>query len=304
MKKKAISKLFENGGLIIGRVSNQLIEDLDYQDIVTLFEKYGVILFQGFDTKPEKLTNITDKFTEIYAVDALRRSARFNKKVIRDVDVGAKEVLLHSEASFTPAWPELIWFYCNTPPQKNGATILCDGIKLWNSLSSYTKNFFLLNPIRFELEIVIGKKKKGQGKRPWLLNSVGTGNGYINWDTGIFHVVLQKFAVHEGRLSNNLCFANHLFVKLNSEPQLVKRTMIDGKEIPKDILKEINEKAKKLIYEHKWKKGDLLMIDNKRFMHGRRAYEKNDSRDIVIIQSARASFGYGSTSRTTISKRQ
>ena len=35
----------------------------DYQDIVTLFEKYGVILFQGFDTKPEKLTNITDKFT-------------------------------------------------------------------------------------------------------------------------------------------------------------------------------------------------------------------------------------------------
>ena len=95
-----------------------------YQDIVTLFEKYGVILFQGFDTKPEKLTNITDKFTEIYAVDALRRSARFNQKVIRDVDVGAKEVLLHSEASFTPAWPELIWFYCNTPPQKNGATIL------------------------------------------------------------------------------------------------------------------------------------------------------------------------------------
>ena len=60
MKKKAISKLFENEGLIIGRLSNQLIEDLVYQDIVTLFEKYGVILFKGFDTKSEKLTNITD----------------------------------------------------------------------------------------------------------------------------------------------------------------------------------------------------------------------------------------------------
>ena len=39
-------------------------------------------------------------------------------------------------------------------------------------------------------------------------------------------------------------------------------------------------------------------------MNGRKAYEKNDSRDIFIIQSARASFCYGSTSRTTISKRQ
>ena len=57
-------------------------------------------------------------------------------------------------------------------------------------------------------------------------------------------------------------------------------------------------------YEHNWKKGDLIMLDNKRFLHGRRKYKKNDPRDIVIIQSARASFGYGSTSRTTISKRQ
>ena len=83
MKKKVISKLFENGGIIITRSSNQLIQDLLYQDIVSLFEKYGIILFRGFDIRPEKLTNITDKFTEIYAVDALRRSARFNKKVIR-----------------------------------------------------------------------------------------------------------------------------------------------------------------------------------------------------------------------------
>ena len=154
--------------------------------------------------------------------------------------------------------------------------------------------------MRFELEIPIGEKKKNKGKRPWLLNSVGAGNGYIDWDTGIFHVVLLKFAVHEGRISGNLCFANDILPGLDTEPQLIKRSMADGKEIPKNILSEIETKANKLTYEHKWEKGDLLMIDNKRFMHGRRAFKKGDPRDIVILQTAKASFGYGSTTRSKI----
>ena len=68
MKKKAISKLFENGGLVISRLSNQLIQDLVYQDIVTLFEKYGVILFKGFDTKPKKLTNVLLTVTCVFII--------------------------------------------------------------------------------------------------------------------------------------------------------------------------------------------------------------------------------------------
>lgn len=300
MKKNEISDLFENKGIALLNTSNNKIKDIQESEIIKLFEKNGIILLRGFKIDPRKLTEITDRFTETYAIDALRRSKRFNKKVVRDVDVGTKEVLLHSEASFTPAWPEIIWFYCNVPPGINGSTILCDGVKLWNSLSFKTKNFFLLNPIRFKLKIDIGEKKVGKGKRKWLLNSVGTGDGYIDWDKGFFHTILQKFAVHEGRSSNQLCFANHLFVKLNSEPQLIKRSMISGKKIPNHIIKEINYKAKTLTYEHAWKKGDLLMIDNKRFMHGRRAYQKEDRRDIVIVQTAKANFGYGSTTRKSI----
>ena len=301
MEKNLISELFEDEGIIISQTSNQKIQELQYQEIVHLFEKKGVILFRDFNINPKKLTNITDRYTETYAEDALRRPTRYNEKVIRNVDSGENEVLLHSEASFAPAWPELIWLYCNIPPQDGGSTTLCDGVKLWKSLSANTKNFFLLNPIRFELEIVIGEKKQGKGKRPWILNSIGTGDGYINWDTGIFHLILQRFAVNQGRMSEHLCFANHLFVTLNSEPQLVKRTTVDGKEIPENILNEIKSKATELTYEHKWRKGDFIMIDNKRFMHGRRAFKKKDPRDIVIVQSAKASFGYGSSTRKSIS---
>ena len=73
--------------------------------------------------------------------------------------------------------------------------------------------------------------------------------------------------------------------------------MFNEKKIPKNIFKEIHREADKLTKEHYWEKGDLLMLDNKRFLHGRRSYKENDPRDLVIIQSARASFGYGSTTR-------
>ena len=43
------------------------------------------------------------------------------------------------------------------------------------------------------------------------------------------------------------------------------------------------------------------MIDNKRFMHGRKSFDKGIERDIVIVQTERASFSYGSTTRIIIS---
>ena len=62
------------------------------------------------------------------------------------------------------------------------------------------------------------------------------------------------------------------------------------------------EKAEALTYEHYWKKDDFMMVDNLRFLHGRRAYDKDDPRELFVMQSERASFGYGSTSRSSLTK--
>ena len=59
------------------------------------------------------------------------------------------------------------------------------------------------------------------------------------------------------------------------------------------------KKLQKFINKY-WKKNDLIMIDNKRIMHGRRAFQKGDKRDLVVVQSSLANFGYGSTTRKKI----
>tara|TARA_Y100001960_G_C14760157_1_gene873610 strand:+ start:318 stop:1235 length:918 start_codon:yes stop_codon:yes gene_type:complete len=301
MKTGDISSLFELHGLKIENFNNESIFDFNYAKIVSLFEKHGIILFRNFDIAPDRLTDFTDIYTEKYARDAYRRKSRFKTSNIHDVDLGRDAHTLHSEASYSPACPEVIWFYCNIPPVIGGETILCDGIKLWKKLSNKTKAFFLTQPMRFDLEVPTGIIRKRAEQQLWVPTTPGT-SGFIDWNKGSFVFTQLQYAVQITRLGNSLSFSNHLLAELGKDPQIKNNSMImaDGNKVPKKYLDEIKEKSNKLTYDHIWKKNDLLMIDNKRFLHGRRSFDDKVDRDIVIVQTQRASFGYGSTTRNKI----
>ena len=294
MKKSHISKLFNHEGLILENDNALKSNEINIGEIKSALKKYGIIVFRGFDFKPKKLTSFTDIFTETYAADARRRSKRYGEKNITNVDYGLNQIYLHSEASFAPAWPEIVWFYCLTPPSgKGGTTTLCDGIVLWQKLSSEAKTFFLSNLIIYKLKIPVIDKKPGKGKKPWALNDSDVSDCFLDYDTGLLNLVLSRYAVHEDKFSNQLCFSNHLLIDLSSEDQIISRALLNNKKIPAAIINEIKTKSDNFTYDYNWKKNDLIMINNKRFMHGRRGYDKNDPRDIVNIQTGKANFGNG-----------
>ena len=157
MIENKITEKFYNDGLELKPKDIKDISKLDYLDIIRLFEVKGLIIFRDFEIDPQRLSELTSRYTETYANDAQRRENRLDQKVVNNVDDGNQEMALHSEASFSPNWPEIVWFFCNEAPTEGngGATTFCDGIKLWDSLSTNTKNFFQLNPIKYELEIPI-----------------------------------------------------------------------------------------------------------------------------------------------------
>ena len=293
------NKIIEKDIIIKNVHKKKSLLDLKRDKVIKKFEKNGAIIFREFDIDKKKLIKFTDLFTASYANDAVRRKRRFNEQNIYDVDIGTQAVKLHSETSFSPACPEIIWFFCVMPPSnKSGSTLLCDGLRLWNNLSSKTKNFFLSNPVVYSLKVPIEKKiKSKRGRRPWYLNKIGVKNCFINWTKGYIEFDYINFAVVESRIRDQLCFTNHLFVTLKSEPQLKSRKMLFSKSIPNEILSEINTKAKQMTYKINWKKSDLVMIDNRRFLHGRENVKKDDQRDIVVMQSATANFGYGETTK-------
>lgn len=299
MNAEQITSLFEDGGALVTPEHSPLIQSLAYGDVVSLFESRGVIVFRGFEVSGPTLSDVTDIYTEKYARDAMRRAQRFENKVVRDVDLGSDAHTLHSEASYSPAWPELIWFFCVVPAAQGGATTLCDGSRLWKALSTGTRRLFLGEPLRFDLEVPFGTPRPGRGREPWLSDTPGT-TGTINWDEGTMSITQLRYAVHENRAGTGLCFCNHLLAELGKDPQIRNTAMqfASGTAVPDDVLAEIRERSAELTYEHPWKPRDLIMVDNKRFLHGRRAF--SGPRDVVNVQTARASFGYGSTTRRTL----
>ena len=54
----------------------------------------------------------------------------------------------------------------------------------------------------------------------------GINNCFVNFKTGEIEIDYNKYAVHKTIMpTRNLAFANHLFVSLKSEPQLIQRTL-------------------------------------------------------------------------------
>jgi alpha-ketoglutarate-dependent taurine dioxygenase len=55
----------------------------------------------------------------------------------------------------------------------------------------------------------------------------------------------------------------------------------DDSEITDDIVAELNEVAERITTEISWQTGDILMVDNTRIRHGRRAFS-DTQRDIYV----------------------
>ena len=71
---------------------------------------------------------------------------------------------------------------------------------------------------------------------------------------------------------------------------IVKWGTVFNKKIPKSILKEVEKKAENLTYYHQWKRFDLIMLDNRRFMHARNFFSKKDRRQILNTQTLESNF--------------
>jgi len=254
------------------------------------FLNSGIIEFSNLPFKKNEIQTFTDFFTTNYANDANRRINKFKDTKINTVDLGNHSIPIHSEASFSYSYPEIIWFYCYKNDKNGAPTTICDGKDLWQKLNKKTKQFFLKNPIKYEVQIDIPFKKKKNLKQEYFVNKIGVFNSHIDWKKSKFNFSILKYAVNEDKNSDALFFSNHIFVGSKNEKQIKNVKLVNDKSIPKNIMKEIIRISRKLTFKYNWKKNILLMIDNKRFMHGRDKFKKNSVREILNIQTLKSNF--------------
>lgn len=251
------------------------------------FLNYGIILIDNFNLSPEKLEEFTGKFTLEYSSDAARRKINFKKKNLRSVDLGLQEIPLHSEASFAVTRPKIIWFYSLPDNLSSSPTTICDGIKIWDAFPNKLKEKFLSLPIIYDVSVDIPKKESRN--RKWFIDKIGSQNCFVDYENGKFNYNFSTFAVNYDQTINRNCFCNHL-LSVDYENQILKAKFVNGDVVDKNLLKEINKYAEPYIYEHKWSSNQMIMLDNFRFMHGRRKISDNKKRNLINIQSLRINF--------------
>ena len=293
MKISEISNDITSIGCIVEPSNQKNIFKIDKNEIIRIFKNKGIIIFRNFNLHKDNIIKFTDLFTNKYANDAFRRTIRLGNKNIHDVDPGNKEMPLHSEASYSPSWPEIIWFYCNKAPSSSGNTTICDGQKIYKDFHLELKKFFLENQIIYDLKVpikLIYKNENTKTKKSWHIDYPGIYDCYLNLKTNEINFKLKRYAVVKDKFNSELSFVNHLQIILNRDPQ-VKKIYLEKKNTKfKKIMKEVKKISNKYIIDISWNNRDLCMINNQRFMHGRRKINKNEKRDIINIQTLKSSF--------------
>ena len=91
---------------------------------------------------------------------------------------------------------------------------------------------------------------------------------------------------HHSKVFFNQLIAAYLGWKGVKENPDSALTFGDGSSIPRQGLDRIAEMSEQFTYDLAWQDGDVVLIDNRRVMHGRRSYQGDRKRLVLVALAA------------------
>jgi alpha-ketoglutarate-dependent taurine dioxygenase len=310
--KLPTSEPFAGVGVAVQRNGYDTILDLPVGDVIDLFKKAGFVAFTGFNVD----TASFEKFSNQFSSDYMDHTGGGSLRQVINKD-GDKTILsvaynynpeegqfgdeqqktfglpLHADRSYTHSQPPLMWFMCEVPSKNDGQTTIADGVKLFDALSDRSKEVFTKNKIDYIRHYVDGEWQLWAGtddlekvKAYCAENELDL---TITPENGVKTHSL-KSAVVTPRWTDKKAFVNSIPIvmwqekALNSQRSIVR--LEGGSPIPGDVLDDMWKVCNDNTHEISWQPGDLVMIDNTRMMHGRRAFTGRDRK--VYVRMARS----------------
>jgi alpha-ketoglutarate-dependent taurine dioxygenase len=290
MKTAPISEEF---GTRIVATDKSNIFAIDQENIRSLFKKSGVLLFRDFDINTDKFEQFTNLFgTEfMHYIGGAQVRKIINKNgdqtissvnFYTDSDKQQKRTFklpLHGEMFYTKSRPTLLWFYCVAPPLEDGETTVCDGVQVYQELSEATKNLFKTKRLKY-----IRHYANGEWQGRFQTDDLSELAKFcqesdlhlkIDKDTQAITTEYVYPAIVKTRWGGQEAFLNSILIVEWQEAAGKTDSIVrleDNSRIPDDVLLELQEVTERLTYLISWQRGDILMIDNTRMLHGRRAF--------------------------------
>ncbi len=268
------------------------LHTLDYQAIAALYREHGALLLRGFDAEAGAFRGFAQRFCSTAVVnESPGRSPIDAPGRVYTVDAGGKAFALHPELSREPWKPDAAFFGCLTPPDGDGATTICDGIELVRALPAALREALLPRRLCYIapawpalLEYWLGSAAPGEA----LLRQPPAGCPYKFARDAQGRIVryFTRPMLHKPMFAEVPAFGNFLlFARFNNQRRDFP-LLDDLTPVPELWLQALKAAGEATTAAIEWRRGDVLMLDNTRFMHGRTAIRDPTKRLIATY------FGY------------
>lgn len=254
----------------------------------------GHVLLRGFRPSVQDFNDLVSRYSSRTTLDPARE---FHGEVAQKVDSGHDPIGLHVENGATPFAPDLLWFHCVKAAASGSQTTVCDGYRVWDALSDRARQVFTAQPISYARTVPARLWKRlaavlaGDGREPqdttvedlYKQANPGADIEFTELPDGGLHYRYRVYAAHPTKWSDRMAWANSLLgPSYNYEAPVIR--FADGTAIPDEVTAEYQAVTQRLTEEIAWQDGDIVLIDNSRVMHGRRAITDPD-RTILNAQS-------------------
>lgn len=277
-----------SSGIIFEPLTSRNLTDIDSRVILSTLADKGYIIFRSFSHSVEKFTELVKSLSVSLSLDPARS---FDGDAAQKVDAGIDKVGLHCENGNSPFWPDLCWFYCRIAPSFGSQTTVCDGKVVFEKMDDALRDAFQK---RIKYSRVVSESKwklyafqtsLNRGKEissiehitiEHLKSLVDDDNDskIILLEDGSIEYSFETTPIRSSRINKKLnkVFANSIFGPSNhySKPTI---TYTNGTPLLAEHLDRMESLCEELTFNIDWKEGDIVLIDNTRVMHGRRAIE-------------------------------
>jgi len=286
----------------IERSSETPVLPLDPTMLRTILESERCVVFSGFDASIEDFENITVALSDDFhayrgggfTVGRLSRSTVNNNSTLMTATGSTQDfpLPLHGEMYYLSQPPDLIWFYCQVPVAEGGQTTIGDARQIFRDLSTRTQELLRERKIRYERRMDDGDwqitfQTESRAEVEEFCKSQGL---EIIWtEDGTAITYFYTSALREDA-ANESAFINSLLIVALGEQAMrsakdIKLNFIvrweDGSPIAQEILDEINRVCARNEIEVSWQRGDIILVDNRSVMHGRRGSNDKDRKILV-----------------------
>jgi len=319
MLKKAVEPVMTNNFPLILEFSGQDNNEFltwyrnNKVDIEGHLQTKGAILFRGLAMASlEDFDYVTGAIKDRFVnyIDGFSPRTKLSKNTYTSTEYDADFIItLHNELSFSNKWPAYLFFFCLQPAESGGETVIVDGREIIKKMRPELLQEFNEKGVNY-----IRNLHNGQGLGPSWQETYETesreiveefcrkGNIHFEWkDDGGLKIIYKKDAFLNHPITGEQVWFNQvdqfhpchlqkdiyeMLMELHShdEPSLpMYGSFGDNSRIDEQKVHEVQKTINDLSSLVRWKKGDLLLLDNVLIAHGRMPFA--GERKIIVAMS-------------------